>query len=80
MGESDPQLRLDEPPESPAVENTKPIERRPGDTSGSSESLDVTDEEMRQAFEEFERDHHKISQELFGEESTFSGPLPDRHF
>ena len=81
LGESDPQLRLDEPPESPAAESTKPsIERPPGDTSGSSESLDLTDEEMRQAFEEFERDYHKISQQLFGDDSTFSGHLPDRHF
>ena len=81
VGESDPQLRLDDSPESPAAERTKtPIERQPGDTSGSSESLDLTDEEMRQAFEEFERDYHKISQELFGEESAFSGHLPDRHF
>ena len=80
LGESEPQLRLDEPPESPAAESTKPIERAPGDTSGSSESLDLTDEEMHQAFEEFERDYHKISQELFGDDSTFSGHLPDRHF
>lgn len=81
LGESDPQLRLDEPPESPAAESTKPsIEPRPGDTSGASESLDLTDEEMRQAFEEFERDYHKISQQLFGDEATFSGHLPDRHF
>ena len=80
LGESDPQLRLDEPPESPAADSTKPIERASGDTSGSSESLDLTDEEMRQAFEEFERDYHKISQQLFGDESAFSGHLPDRHF
>ena len=81
VGESDPQLRLDEAAESLAADRTMPsTERQPGDTSGSSESLDLTDEEMRQAFEEFERDYHKISQELFGEESAFSGHLPDRHF
>ncbi len=80
VSESEPQLSLGESPELPTVEDTKPIEQTPGDTSGSSESLDLTDEEIRQSFEEFERDYHKISQQLFGDDCTFSGHLPDRHF
>ena len=81
VDQPDLELRLDASSDPPAAEGarsrTEPPEGGPPDLS---EPVDLTDEDLRQAFAEFERDYRGISEQLFGEDAAFSAHLPDRHF
>ena len=81
VDQPDLELRLDVFSDPRAAEGarsrTEPPEGGPPDLS---EPVDLTDEDLQQAFAEFERDYRGISEQLFGEDAAFSAHLPDRHF
>ena len=81
LGQSEPELRLGASPESPAAEGVQSsVEAPAGDTPERSHPVDLTDEDMHQAFAELERDYRDISKHLFGDDAAFSAHLPNRHF
>ena len=81
LGQSEPDLRLGASLESPAVEGVHSSGDTPGDGPPEpSEPVDLPDEDMHQAFAEFERDYRDISKHLFGDDAAFSAHLPNRHF
>lgn len=80
LSQSDPELRLGVSSEPPAAEDAQPSsETRSDDMPDPSDPIDPTNEDMRQAFAEFERNYRDISDQVFGEDAAFSAHLPDRH-
>ena len=72
LGQTDPELHLGASSEPSAAETPA------GDTPDPSDPVDLTREDLHQAFAEFERGYRDASQQLFGEDAAFSAYLPDR--
>lgn len=52
---------------------------RTDDAPDPSDPIDPINEDVQQAFAEFERAYRDISDQVFGEDAAFSAHLPDRH-
>ena len=75
------ELRLEASSDQPAAEGPRSRPEPPeGDPPDLSEPVDLTDEDLQQAFAEFERDYRGVSEQLFGEDAALSARLPNRHF
>ena len=80
LSQSEPELRLGTSSEPPAAEDAHPSsETRTDATPDPSDPIDPTNEDVQQAFAEFERAYRDISDQVFGEDAAFSAHLPDRH-
>ena len=81
LGQTDPELHLGASSDPSAAEDAPSSAEAPaGDTPDPSDPVDLTREDLHQAFAEFERGYRDVSQQLFGEDAAFSAYLPDRHF
>ena len=79
LSQTDPELHLGASSEPSAAEDAPSSAAAPAcDTPDPSDPVDLTLEDLHQAFAEFERGYRDVSQQLFGEDAAFSAYLPDR--